>query len=143
MDEMINYLRETHFLLWKEKNYLCCVLRSSEFGHLCGYVGFGKDHPLFGKGGSPTYKGVDSLDVHGGITWADKICPCIHPNVFDKDLWWLGFDCAHLGDISPTSPTQLLFEEPRATYRNFEYVREEVINLVKQLEKIYVKSNSK
>lgn len=72
-------------------------------GHWCGYVGVPEGHPLFGQGDS------DGLfAVHGGITFAgacqeDKehgVCHAPLPGRPEK-VWWLGFDCAHAGDLMP------------------------------------------
>jgi hypothetical protein len=59
-------------------------------GHRCGYVGVPQQNPSYGKG----YDSIDA-DVHGGLTFAggDKTYP-----VENEGLWWLGYDCAHLGD---------------------------------------------
>lgn len=66
-------------------------------GHWCGYVGLS------------LYETEDSMDnyklfptVHGGITFTSH-CPlrdsCVGlPNA---NLWWIGFDCGHYGDMSP------------------------------------------
>lgn len=43
----------------------------------------------------------------------------------------IGFDCAHLGDISPGIISIPLIDE---TYRNIEYVKTELKGLVDQLE---------
>ena len=63
--------------------------------HRCGYVGVGMDTKLYGKGYHDEL--LYDTSVHGGLTYAggnDK-----YP--VDADLWWLGFDCAHLYDCSP------------------------------------------
>lgn len=59
--------------------------------HRRGYVGVPKEHPLYGK----DYSEMFDLDVHGGLTFsgnAERDC------LAGTDLWWFGFDCAHLGD---------------------------------------------
>ena len=68
---------------WTTRAGLKAVVIAHDMGHRCGYVGVPEDHPWHGKG----YDDVD-IDVHGGLTYADA----------RDDLWWFGYDCAHLGD---------------------------------------------
>lgn len=101
---------------------------------------------LFGGGAEPTPEMV--LDVHGGITYADK-CQgriCHVPKAGEpEDVWWFGFDCGHAGDLSPahnarmedTMPPHL---KPSACeysrdeeYRTLDYVREQTNSLAVQL----------
>ena len=70
---------------WTTRAGLKAVVIAHDMGHRCGYVGVPEDHPWHGKG----YDDVD-LDVHGGLTYADA----------RDDLWWFGYDCAHLGDAA-------------------------------------------
>lgn len=57
-------------------------------GHLTGYVAIDKDHTFYGKDAYHLY-----LDVHGGITFAE---------IGNEELFFIGFDCAHAGDITPS-----------------------------------------
>ena len=45
-----------------------------------------------------------ALDVHGGVTYADKcgghICHVTEPGD-EENIWWFGFDCGHCDDLSP------------------------------------------
>lgn len=77
--------------------------------------------------------GLDSLvDVHGGLTYADKcgdrICHEVDPGE-DDNIWWFGFDCAHGGDLSPG---HTMFGMG-GKYRDFDYVSEECRKLAAQL----------
>lgn len=81
----------------------CLIVRNGR-GALCGYVGVPAGHPWHGK----DYDDVPA-DVHGGLTYADQcqegdpehgICHVPESGRPD-DVWWLGFDCAHLGDEVP------------------------------------------
>ena len=86
---------------------LTCSVRENGMGYLCGYVAVPKDHPWHGKGyGQCTeaepcdesycdHRIEHIVDVHGGVTFAGAM--------YD-DIWWIGFDCAHLGDAP--SPEQ-------------------------------------
>ncbi len=106
----------------------CLIVRANGLGHLCGYVGLPESHPLFGK----DYK-VPDASVHGGLTFADKcheggrICHVPEPGR-PEHVWWFGFDCAHLGDVSPTYRLH-----SHDTYRDFQYVKEECESLARQL----------
>ena len=68
---------------WTTRAGLKAVVIATDMGHRCGYVGVPAEHPWFGK------DDVD-LDVHGGVTYAGMR--------MEDDLWWFGYDCAHLGD---------------------------------------------
>jgi hypothetical protein len=98
---------------WKEwrsvTGFPCLIIRNFS-GSLCGYVGLPWSHRYFRKD-------EDSFDlsVHGGITYASHG----HPRALNSpfyfrpyalssrrsnerlDIWWLGFDCAHCGDLIP------------------------------------------
>lgn len=83
----------------------CLARRHDRFGHWCGYVGVGPDHPLFESGED------EVLPAHGGVTYTghcedderplrERVCHLAEPGEPDQ-LWWFGFDCAHAGDLSP------------------------------------------
>ena len=111
--------------------------RGDELGHWCGYVGVPREHPAYGK----SYNDVD-VEVHGGLTYAAKcegeICHVPAPGMPD-DVWWLGFDCAHAGDLGPGLRATLrsldVPENPffRDVYRDLPYVRREIEQLAEQL----------
>ena len=61
-------------------------------GHLCGYVAIPFDHPYYQK----MYEEMD-IDCHGGLTYGE----C-------SDRHWVGFDCAHFFDITPSM--EILYE---------------------------------
>ena len=111
----------------------CLVLRN-HMGSWCGYVGLPPGHSLHGK----DYEKAD-VEVHGGLTFAsfcdpdegdDKICHVPAPGRPDE-VWWLGFDCAHYMDLTPGMIS--FINEPSATYRDLEYVVNEVEQLALQL----------
>lgn len=114
----------------------CLALRNATLGHWCGYVGLPPGHPWHGKG----YEDLLSLPAHGGVNFVskcdegegpDRVCHVPLPGEPD-DVWWIGFDCGHYGDLSPG--TLLLdrvlhdhgFVMPvfgRGEYRSLDYVR--------------------
>lgn len=101
---------------WKdEATDLPCLAKRGPGGHWCGYVGVSEGHPAFELDYDKVYDLFPSwdddgyLEVHGGLTYADhcaegpeesSICPVPDPGEPDH-VWWLGFDCAHSGDLSP------------------------------------------
>jgi hypothetical protein len=120
---------------WVDQNsgYKCTVWRHGTLGHLNGYVAIPKGHPLYGN----SYDKVDSdwVDAHGGLTYSDKDS--------DTGEWVFGFDCSHAGDLSPKLVATLLeytdtdiSHHMRDTYRTFEWVKEQVVDLASQLKLI-------
>jgi len=107
-------------LSWVDQDtgYQCYARRSSIDSFWCGYVLIPKDHTAYGK----PYESLD-IDCHGGLTYSD-----IHS---DKDLWQLGFDCAHCGDYIPNWP--MISLDTSRVYRNLEFVKSECTSIAKQL----------
>lgn len=73
------------------------------------------------------------------------ICLALGAGAEDDDLWWLGFDCAHAGDLVPAIEVltrSFRFKPSEATagwkdvYRNLEYVESECQQLAIQLRAI-------
>jgi hypothetical protein len=113
---------------FRSHGFPCIINRVEELGHLCGYVGVPAGHPWHGK----HYVDVPA-DVHGGLTYSDKcndaICHVPNPGESD-DVWWLGFDCAHFGDLSPG--LQKHFTRISGTYRDISFVTSECERLAAQ-----------
>ena len=97
---------------------LPCVIRRSEHGTLCGYVNAGYYLDVY-------------VYAHGGITFTGPM----------PDGWWVGFDCAHGGDLTPATHHILKAagfpELAENIYRDMDYVREQVRLLAKQLKEAY------
>ena len=115
----------------EDTGYKCRITRHDHFGHLCGYVGISKSHPLYGKHYSDDE--IENLDAHGGLTHSGE-------DQDDKDTWWFGFDCSHGGDLSPKMLVHLIGNGHTYTpdkgsdvYRTWEYVEREVRELSAQL----------
>ena len=98
----------------------CKIARHIYMGHLCGYVGVGPKHPYFGK--SDTEDSIYNLLVHSGVTYTGYMKK--------SKLWWIGFDCGHLGDISPVGN---FIQDENCIYRDFKYVKKETNKLAMQL----------
>ena len=99
---------------WEEQGYACSIRRMPLSGHLCGYVGVPQGHPWFGADYNLLY---DECSVHGALTFSGPL-----PDA-DPDLWWVGFDCAHMSDFSPGYN----YEWNKGTYRGWDFVEGEVI----------------
>lgn len=102
-----------------------CVVARMPIGHLCGYVRTPDGHPWCGVYGAEhhlsgpkpesrnLYENYQSwsqwwasierpedysdhlnaqIEVHGGVTFTDRLAG------LGLEGWWIGFDCAHLGD---------------------------------------------
>jgi len=89
-----------------EETGLPCLIVRGPSGALCGYVGVNGKHPFYEK----SYNDIRGIDVHGGLTFSNKcnpyeeikgICHIVEKDD-DDDMWWLGFDCNHLGDFAPS-----------------------------------------
>lgn len=129
----------------KETCYPCIILRHDVSGHLCGYVGIDKAHPMYKK---MYIDFEEDLDAHGGITYTELLSDDMRPNplntslladsetsVNSNSLWWIGFDCAHLGDLEPNNrwnkpATMYKYKE---TYKDWDYVKNQCEQLALQL----------
>lgn len=130
---------------WAEGDFIGLALRNQMMGW-CGYVGIRPSHPLFGK----DYNEIEAdLRVHGGISYSEGcagvICHVPPPGTPDN-LWWLGFDCGHSGDLMPgmLEVEQLVpglgklgdIWPVKRAYRNLDFVKREIKGLMRQLGKI-------
>jgi hypothetical protein len=123
---------------------LDCLMVRNHMGALCGYVGVQPGHKWHGK----DWDEVEPHPyVHGGLTYAafcmegaedgPGVCHVPEPGR-PANVWWLGFDCAHLGDLMP----RYMEDDMRdiapslcegSVYRTFEYVRGECAKLALQI----------
>lgn len=122
---------------------LPCLLHRGPTGVWCGYVAVPPGHPLY----QTPYNQVEaSLDVHGGVTYAEMcsgaICHVPEPGEPDN-VWWFGWDAGHAGDYCPAFDTpemrklgilplnrRLMGGE---SYRTLKYARRETERLAEQL----------
>lgn len=117
-----------------------CLIVRTTLGHLCGYVGVNNQHKYFEKG-------YDEIPVDIELTYSDLCQPstdenqhtiCHIPGKGETDnIWWLGFDCAHLGEISPGMSfygnENLGSMCKGEIYKNMNYVKKEISSLARQL----------
>lgn len=131
-----------------ETTGLPCLIVRNGVGALCGYVGVHEGHPAFGV----DYEDIDGtwnddysdrtapivpgVEVHGGLTFSGLcqtrdpehgVCHVVEPGQPDK-VWWLGFDCAHCGDLTP-----VLSAHGGDTYKDVAYVTAECERLALNL----------
>ena len=150
------WLNEPDHLEFRYKGYPCIIHRVKTHGALCGYVGIQKKHPHFGKD-----KDEIDVSVHGGLTYSAS-CDgsiCHTPAKGESDeVWWIGFDCVHWLDIAPDMEKfmqeaekhrpdiaeaakmeekmqNFVFPKIKRTYKTVAFVKNEIRNLVKQLER--------
>jgi hypothetical protein len=118
---------------WRTASGLPGLLVRGPWGAWCGYVAVAPGHPLHGK--TDMDDDVGSLRVHGGVTYTAEcrghICHVPAPGEPDN-VWWIGFDCSHYGDLSPDRSN--IFPEETSVYRGLAYVEAEVESLASQLE---------
>jgi hypothetical protein len=106
-------------------------------GYRCGYVRIPLGHPWHGK--SYEDEVIDSINVHGGITFAEAHVPYGEPG--EDNGWWLGFDCAHLGDAQDLSlPCERILSYCPGTIKDQAYVEAECKSLCEQALKQQVRS---
>lgn len=119
---------------------LPCLIVRGPMGALCGYVGVSPDHPWFGRGYDDCQAASgDYVEVHGGLTYANHCRPgpedsaiCHVPDEGQPDnIWWLGFDCSHSGDMYGMNLPELLWDRDNP-YRDFAYVQHECTQLAAQ-----------
>lgn len=133
-----------------EATGLDCLIVRNPLGALCGYVGVPPQHPWHGRDYDEAP--VCAVDVHGGLTYAngcdekrpEGICHVPYPGR-PGEVWWLGFDCAHLHDLTPRYLKQSIerrfqwpWTDPRVTdtYRDIEYVRSQCAQLARQIAEV-------
>lgn len=106
----------------------CSAIRHPSLGHWCGYVAVPAGHPLHGKDYDAAHRECDTIDVHGGLTYARDHVPFAPSD----GAWWFGFDCAHVGDIVPA--IKLRFDDD--VYRDLAFVEGECESLAKHLSEL-------
>lgn len=135
---------EPDFVYYQDyQTKLHCLIQRNNYGSLCGYVAIEKDHPYFGIDYND-YETVD-IQVHGGLTFSGPIELPEETRIKELeglDLWWFGFDCSHIHDLTPAY-TDLMGTAIFATaigrsdvYRNMDFVKAEIRKMVKQLDEV-------
>lgn len=125
-----------------EETRLPCLIRRGPMGAWCGYVALPRSHPFYKK----QFEHCDNepINVHGGLTFSN-VCSddkehgiCHDVDGKEEKVWWLGFDCGHLGDLHPkmgSIPSNVnIFAS--GTYRDISYAKAETTTLARQLKQV-------
>ncbi len=142
---------EPNKLNFEYRGFFCSIRRHDTYGHLCGYVLVAKHHPYFlrdrdAMGGIIVHGGVnlgeflrreDRLSLDKSIGEDDEEfalwCQKKGMDPSNTPFWVIGFSCDHEQDLIPYG------DNPRsATYRDIEYVEEQVKLLAIQLKLIFL-----
>lgn len=93
-------------------------------GALCGYVGTNKEYVSFNSK-------YDNFIVHGGVTFVGNDLEGMN-----QDMGYIGFDCSHAMDLVPQFSefvsSCFILTSDFATYKNIDFVKENIESLVKQ-----------
>jgi hypothetical protein len=75
-------------------------------GHFCGYVGLPKSHPLYGVSYDELYDTdgychgpPEEITYSNGEAHLRNVSPSEEGEILE--VWYFGFDKAHIGDLSP------------------------------------------
>ncbi len=122
---------EPDLLAWEDPDtgFICEIHRNKTFGHLCGYVGVGKQHVLYGV--DYDLDVYHDLDIHGGCTFSEK-----KSYFYDKELWYIGFDALHSDDYAPISTSHFSGIDKDCSYKDIGYMINEVRRLASQLSEV-------
>jgi hypothetical protein len=116
---------EPNLLQFTVHGFMCKIERISGLGHLCGYIMVEDTHPWYAKDCNE----LSDVAVHGGLTYRGLF----------PTYSWLGFDCAHVGDLIPQMPpfgdNDNLFTDGDL-YRDMGYVVNELIKLANQAKEV-------
>ena len=149
-----------------EETGLGCIILRQENGTLSGYVGVGNDHPLFGFESDAVPVDI-STTVHGSITYGKEcevnrfaqeefgeprterytVChvrmtvQTTKDEFEHQDLWWLGFDTDHPGDLVPT-PGWKNKTKKSDVYRDQAYVYAQCIALARRLKSLVAEGHN-
>jgi len=112
-----------HLFNFFYRGFVCCGIIGA-LKTWCGYVGVGEGHPLY----EIYYNDIDEIIVHGGLTFSGFFEADNSINQY-LNVWWLGFDCAHVGDLIPG----VTYTRTGDVYRNIDFVKDECKSLARQL----------
>lgn len=106
------------------KGYGCHIRRVGVpySGHLCGYIEIPSGHQIHGL----DYDAIEAhydyeLPAHCGLTFSEEV----------KGIHWIGFDCAHLGDLCPMYIEDFgNFRCGTDTYKDMRYVENNIKEIV-------------
>lgn len=116
------------------------MLHRNGMGALCGYVGVPPGHPW--RNTDVTFLDREGPDCHGGVTYASlcqgELCHVPRPGE-SHEVFWLGFDCSHAGDLAPTDAARARDNPPQHfwvcdddVYRDRAYVEQQLVSMARQ-----------
>lgn len=120
--------KELNKVTFNAYGYECVIIRQLH-GTLCGYVGITRTHPYCILDYDNSV--IKDVYVHGGITYASNYLNN-HPKS-NHIAFWFGFDTNHGQDYCPLWGKIHYYEK---SYKNISYVKNECIQLAKQLREI-------
>jgi hypothetical protein len=112
---------------WEYEGLKCAVVQNREASNRCGYVRVPEGHPAWGRPYSEVDQELLPGDVpHGGLTYGNyEDC-----EEEDGQGYWLGFDCAHAGDLMVDPEVKLEDIRDPAVRRSAQFFREHPINFL-------------
>lgn len=121
--EINEWEREPNHVKWRdnETGFVCEIKRHMLSGSLLGYVGIPAEHSLYGIP-------LDAAESILEVSFSDF--------KEGSNLFWLGFDCANLGEIQPFWAETERCDGIVYVYRNIDYVRSECTRLAYQLRRV-------
>ncbi len=159
------WLGEADKVCWRDEasGYDCIMMRERTDGHLRGFVGIPKDHPLWGWEDEAVPPDL-GIEVHGGLDYAQECqngpSPTLHAEMrrichvsetirarpldavgtpTNANAWWFGFSCDQPYDLVPnkrSQATSFMQAEIGQQYRDDAYVVREIAHLAAQLRAI-------
>ena len=148
------WVDEPDELIWTDKNtgYDLAIARNS-LGNLCGYVCVNKNKFYPFKNGikavrkenivNKTFniKEIEKLySPHGGVTYIESYLRLHNFSEVSGRYYWIGFDCAHWGDLVPglisilnNSEFNQKHDTDFSTYRDVSYVKKQCELLAKEI----------
>lgn len=127
------WVEEEDQCFWEFSGFPCAFLRHSELGTLAGYVAVPPGHSWYRM----HYDDIHA-SAHGGLTFACHASDFgrIEKGAQEEDLWWIGFDAAHYGDLVPMySRESAEFHrsyQDHQVYRDIPYIMDQVEELAAQ-----------
>lgn len=134
--------REPDLVEWRHESGLALLMNRSSTGAWCGYVGLPPPHRYYAR----HYGKIEENASHQGLTFADYGGGHISHTPRDgesREVWWIGFDCAHAWDLAPAMEaltrsvmpefTGYLREGRMDVYRDLDYVRANVEDLAAEM----------
>lgn len=129
----------------------CYILSQNRSGHLCGYAEISDEELYHAPTYPPNSQDADpDFNVHGGITYTSKTLTGATVKEYSSII---GFDTTHSNDLPhPNSPAGIREDnfkkthptyESTSTYKDEQYVLNELINLTTQIDQIHIQHKCK